>query len=214
MKKEPIILIGGGGHCISCIDVLKLENVFEIIGILDAPEKIGSSVSEIEVIGTDEDIPKFVKENMHFLITIGQIKSSERRLNIYNKVKELGGKLPVIISPRSYISSTALIEEGTILMHNSLLNSHARIGRGCIINTGALIEHESVIGDFCHISTQAVVNGQVKIGNGSFIGSNAVIANNVTLPDNIIVASGACIHRSVDKTGLYIGNPARKFVKK
>jgi sugar O-acyltransferase (sialic acid O-acetyltransferase NeuD family) len=206
---EHIILIGGGGHCLSCIDVLRLENKYEIIGILDTSEKIGDTISGIKIIGTDDDIPGLLNKCKNFLITIGQIKSSEKRVRIYNTVKKYGGNCPVIISPKAYISPSSIIKEGSIIMHNSLINASALIGINCIINTGALIEHEAAVGDFCHISTQAVVNGQAVIGRNSFIGSNAVIGNNVTLPDEIIVAAGACITRSLEKTGIYIGNPAR-----
>ncbi len=210
---EPIILIGGGGHCISCIDVLRLLGKFEIIGIIDTAEKVGSTLLGIKVVGTDDDIPHLVSKYKNFLITVGQIKTVDIRERIYDVIKKNGGNLPVIISPKAYVSSTANIDEGTILMHNSFVNANAIIGKNCIINTGALIEHESIVGDFCHISTQAVVNGQVKIGKRSFIGSNSVIINNVTLPDEIIVAAGSCIQRSPDKTGIYIGNPARKYIK-
>ena len=38
-KKDKIILIGGGGHCKSCIDVIEQEGRFTIAGIVDMPEK-------------------------------------------------------------------------------------------------------------------------------------------------------------------------------
>jgi sugar O-acyltransferase (sialic acid O-acetyltransferase NeuD family) len=210
---ESIVLIGGGGHCISCIDVLMMQNKYEIAGILDTSEKAGTEVLGIKVIGTDDDIPFLAARYSNFLITIGQIKSSEKRVNVFSLVKKYGGSLPVIISPRAYVSSSAVIEEGTIIMHDSLVNAKAHIGKNCIINTGALIEHEASVGDFCHISTHAVVNGQVTVGKNSFIGSNAVIANNLNLPDDIIIAAGACVLRSTSEAGVYIGNPVRKFNK-
>ena len=210
---EPIILIGGGGHCLSCIDVLRLANIFEIVGILDISDKAGSSLLGIKVIGDDNDIPRLAAKYRNFLITIGQIKNPEKRVRIFETVKQSGGNLPVVISPKAYVSPSAMINEGTIIMHNSLVNAKAAIGKGCIINTGALIEHEASIGDFCHISTHAIVNGQVKIGKHSFIGSNSVIANNVSLPEQIIVAAGACILKSPAETGTYIGNPATKYIK-
>ncbi len=36
--KEKIVLIGGGGHCRSAIDVIELTNKYEIIGIVDIKE--------------------------------------------------------------------------------------------------------------------------------------------------------------------------------
>ncbi len=213
MKLETVILVGGGGHCISCIDVIRSTNKYDIAGILDIPEKVGTSVSGISIIGTDADIPDLAAKDMSFLITLGQIKSSQKRVAMYNIIKENGGKLPVFISPRAYVSPSATVEEGTIIMHNSLINANAVIGSNCIINTGALIEHESFIGNFCHISTHAVVNGQVIVGNNSFLGSNSVIANNVSLPEGIIVAAGACILKTPRESGIYIGNPSKKSIK-
>jgi sugar O-acyltransferase (sialic acid O-acetyltransferase NeuD family) len=204
---EPIMLIGGGGHCLSCIDVLRSSGIYEIVGILDTPDKAGTTLSGIKVIGTDDDISELANKYRNFLITIGQIKSCEKRIRIYNTVKRNGGNLPVVVSPKAYVSPSAFVDEGTIVMHNALINAN------CIINTGALIEHEASIGDFCHISTQAIVNGQVVVGKNSFIGSNSVIANNLTLPDDIILAAGACLLKSPETAGVYIGNPARKSFK-
>jgi sugar O-acyltransferase (sialic acid O-acetyltransferase NeuD family) len=210
---EPILLIGGGGHCLSCIDVLNALNLFEIVGILDNPDKVGTTISGIRIIGTDDDIPNLVSQYKNFLITIGQIKSAQKRIRIFNAIKKNGGNLPVVISPKAYVSPSAFIDEGTIVMHNSLINAKAAIGKNCIINTGALIEHEVIIGDFCHISTHAIVNGQVIVGRDSFIGSNSVIANNLVLPDEIIIAAGTCLLKAPEKTGTYIGNPARKAIE-
>lgn len=211
---RPIILIGGGGHCISCIDVINSDNKYKIIGILDTSEKFGETILGIPIIGNDSDIPNLINECNNFLITVGQIKSSVIRRKINDIIKTNNGNLPVIISKRAYVSSNAFIDEGTIIMHNVIVNAKARIGKNCIINTGALIEHDVIINDFCHISTHAVVNGQVQVGINSFLGSNSVIANNVTLPDNVIVSAGACILKTLLDTGTYIGNPARKINRK
>jgi len=180
MKKKPIILIGGGGHCISCIDVIELEGKYTIVGILDLPEKVGQKILDYKIIGTDKQIKDYVKTCPDFLITVGQIKSAGIRRKIFNKVKEVGGSLPVITSPQAYVSKHATVDEGTIIMHHAVVNANAIIGKCGIINSKALVEHEAVINDFCHISTATCINGQVTIGANSFIGSNSTISNNIT----------------------------------
>lgn len=210
---EPIILIGGGGHCKSCIDVLQLQAKYEIVGILDRPELVGSHVMDYKIIGTDSDIRQLSDKYRNFLITVGQIKTPNKRIQIYNIVKDNGGNLPVIVSPLAYVSPSSLLNEGTIVMHKCIINSEAIIGKCGIINTGCLIEHEAIVSDFCHISTCSVINGQTRIGSRSFVGSNSVIANNLNLPDDIIVAAGAVILKSPGKTGVFIGNPAKGIRK-
>ena len=145
--KTPVVLLGGGGHCKSCIDIIEQTGQFEIIGILDPQLKIGERVLQYQVLGTDDDIPGLLKSVRHFFITMGQIKSSERRVALYKMIKSFKGELPVIISPSAYVSRHSHVGEGTIIMHHAVVNAGSTIGTNCIINTKALIEHDASIGD-------------------------------------------------------------------
>lgn len=55
--KEKIILIGGGGHCKSCIDVIEQQGEYQIAGIVDMPKNLYQKVVGYEVIATDERSP-------------------------------------------------------------------------------------------------------------------------------------------------------------
>jgi len=109
--KEKIILIGGGGHCKSCIDVIEQEGRFPIAGIVDLPQKQGQSVLGYAVLGTDEDLPELVRTYPNVLITLGQIKTPERRISLFKKLLEMGAHFPVIHSPLAYISPMQRLEK-------------------------------------------------------------------------------------------------------
>jgi len=173
-NKPKILLIGGGGHCRSVIDVIEQENKYIIIGIIDKKELIGSKVLNYEIIGCDEDLEKLFETYKYAVITVGQIKSNKIRVKLFNIVKSIGYKLPIIISPRAYLSKYAKVDEGTVLMHDSLININAQIGKNCIINTKALVEHDAIVKDNCHISTGSIINGGVIVQKDSFVGSGAV----------------------------------------
>jgi len=211
MNKEKIILIGGGGHCKSCIDVIEKEGRFEIAGIIDLPLKKGEKILGYPIIGDDEDIEKLSKEYDNFFITLGQIKSPELRIKLYKKLKSLNINIPVIISPLAYVSEHSEIGSGTIIMHHVMVNAEAKIGINCIINTKSLIEHEAQIGDFCHISTCSIINGQCRVGNNCLIGSGTTFANNIEVINDCLISSGSVILRSIENPGTYIGNPLRKI---
>lgn len=180
MKKQ-ILLIGGGGHCKSVIDVIEQENRFEIAGIIDKKELIGNDVLGYKIIGCDEDLKALRQDYMYALVTVGQIKSHESRMALFVKLKHLGYVLPALISPLAYVSKHSHIGEGTIVMHHALVNAHVSIGKNCIINTQALIEHDAMVEDHCHISTGAIVNGSVQIKTGTFYGSNATCKEAITV---------------------------------
>ena len=146
--KAKIVLIGGGGHCHSVIDVIEQENKYEIIGIIDKKELLGKKVLNYETIASDDDLSEIFKTCKNAIITIGQIESSNLRTKIFNNLKNIGFTLPVIVSPIAYVSKHSVVKEGTVVFHHALVNANARIGRNCIINTKALIEHDSIIEDY------------------------------------------------------------------
>lgn len=212
MNQRNLILIGGGGHCKSVIDVAESAG-YNIIGILDISENIGKSVLDYKVIGTDDDILQFA-DKAEFIITVGFIKSPAIRMRIFDKVKEAGGKLATIIASTAHVSRYASLGEGTVVMHQAVVNAGTRIGENCIINTFCNIEHDAVIGDQCHISTGAMVNGDCKVGKLCFIGSQSVLANGISICDDVIVGAGSLVRKNILKPGIYSGNPAILKIKK
>jgi len=184
---KNLYLIGGGGHCKSCIDVVEQEQKYRIKGIFDLGKNVGNNILGYRVIGTDDDIVNYQKEENYFLVTMGQIGDPGKRLNYINL------NLTTIISPRAYVSKHSSIGRGTIIMHNVIVNANATIGKNCIINSKALIEHDSFVGDNCHISTNTVINGFVNIGNNSFIGSNSVTKNNISVPQNSFIKANSIV---------------------
>jgi len=133
--KDKIILIGGGRHCKSCIDVIEQQDKYQVAGIVDVSEKLNQKVLGYEIIATDDDLPQLVNVNENFLVTLGHINSPEKRIRIFQTLKELVAKLSLIISTWAYVSKHAGIEKRTIVMYYSMVNVGARIGRNCIINT-------------------------------------------------------------------------------
>ena len=171
--KPKILLIGGGGHCKSVIDVIEQENKFVIAGIIDKKGLIGAKILNYKIIGCDNDLEMLFQQYKHAIITVGHIKSNSVRVKLFNLVKSIGYKTPTIISPLAYVSKYAKIDEATVIHHQALVNSDAYIGKNCIINSKALIEHDARIEDNCHISTSSIINGGVIIKENSFVGSNS-----------------------------------------
>ena len=179
IMQKPLILVGGGGHCKSVIDVA--ENVgYTILGILDMPEMVGTSVLGYPVLGTDDDIPVYV-DKAEFIITVGHIKNNIVRKKIVERIEKSGGKLATIVASDACVSMYATIGEGTAVMHKAFVNADAKVGRNSIINTMANIEHDAVIGDFCHISTGVMVNGGANIGDDTFVGSQSIVNQGINI---------------------------------
>lgn len=204
---RPLILVGGGGHCKSVIDVAEFAG-YTILGILDRPEEVGKKVLGYDVIGTDDEMVKYV-DKADFIVTVGQIKSPDLRIKLHQMIEKVGGHLATIIAPTAHVSKYATIGEGTVIMHHAFVNAEANIGKGCIINTASAIEHEAIVGDYCHISTGAIVNGGAKVGEESFVGSQTVISQCVTSGSRAVIGAGSAVVSDLPANCIAVGVPAK-----
>ncbi|MCC6287109.1 MAG: acetyltransferase [Chitinophagaceae bacterium] len=212
MGKNKIVLVGAGGHCKSSIEIIESLGSYEIEGIID---KISSDkkILSYPVLGDDSSIPGLIKQSCHFLITVGQIKSSFVRKTLFEDIKRNNGILATIKSPSAIISKRCVFGEGSIVFNLAIINCDVSIGKNIIINNKALIEHDSIIGDHSHISTGAIINGNCTIGNEVFIGSNSVVAQGINIVSNTIVGAGSVVIKNINEPGVYAGNPAKKIAK-
>jgi sugar O-acyltransferase (sialic acid O-acetyltransferase NeuD family) len=206
---KKILLVGGGGHCLSCIEAIRTTNKFSIYGIVDEFKEVGTTIIGCRILGKDEDLNVFLKCCSSALVTVGQINNAKIRVGLFNTLLGLGYDLPVICASTSYVATSAKISQGTIIMHQAMVNANASIGINCIINTKALVEHGSTIGDHSHISTGSIVNGDCTIGKRCFIGSGAVLRQGSVIADDCIVGAGSVVISDLKLPGVYYGNPAR-----
>lgn len=204
MVNPLIILVGGGGHCRACIDVIELEDRFQIAGIIEKPEAAqGDNILGYPILGSDNELPILVKDFPYALVAIGQIKRPEPRIRLYESLLELGFQLPIIISPLAYVSKYACIGTGTIVMHHAIVNACANVGNNCILNTKTLLEHDVCVGDNCHISTRSVLNGESIIGSGTFIGSGTIIRECVSIGKNCVLGAGSRVAKNIADNETY-----------
>tara|TARA_Y100001980_G_C14556714_1_gene349565 strand:+ start:7773 stop:8375 length:603 start_codon:yes stop_codon:yes gene_type:complete len=191
---NEILVIGGGGHAKSCIDVIESSKKYKIAGLVC--ESISEKI-QYPVLGNDSHLQDLRKKYDYAIIGIGQIQSPEQRISAFNLVNDLEFKLPSIISPYSYLSKYATIGKGTVLFHFAVVNANACVKDNCIINTKSLVEHDSMVSSHCHISTGAILNGGVNIGEGSFIGSGAIVRESVDVGSNCTIGGGVFVKKNV-----------------
>ncbi len=211
MDNKKLILVGGGGHCKSVIDVAESAG-FQIRGVLDVPENVGKKVLGYSIVGTDDQIPDYVNDAV-FVVTVGHIKDVTLRIKLHQKIVDAGGTLATIIASTAHVSKYAQIGEGSVIMHQAVVNADAIIGKGCIINTFANIEHDAKIGDYCHISTGAMINGNCVVGNETFFGSQSVMVNGIEITSGCVIGASSLVRKNVTQKGIYSGNPAILKIK-
>ena len=202
MTRDPtLLLVGAGGHARACIDLIEQEGRFVVKGLVGLSKEVGLAILNNPVLGTDEDLSTLLGHCANAIIAVGQIKTPDPRIRLFDLLQQNNCALPTIMSPRAYVSPHANLEAGTIVMHGAVINAGAVVGKNCIINSQSLVEHDVVIADHCHIATAATINSGVCIGTGTFIGSNSSVKQGVSIGDRCVIGMGQQVLANC-KTGI------------
>jgi sugar O-acyltransferase (sialic acid O-acetyltransferase NeuD family) len=207
---ENILLFGGGLHANYCIDIIKKEGKYNIIGIADSNKDIGTEFYGYKVIGRQEQLKKLIEEYKidAGIITIGDNWS--RKL-VYDCVKNIvpDFKFANAIHPSTIIGMNVELGVGIVIMAGCIINPNAIVGDFCFFATGAQLEHDCKIGDFASISAGSITGGKVNIGKYSAIALGVTIMDRLNIGENTVVGSGSLVIKDLPDNVLAYGHPAK-----
>jgi len=110
----------------------------------------------------------------------------------------------VLIGDNVNIGPYTVIHRGTLGMTS--------ISSGCQIGSLNNIGHNCRIGINNVLAAGVILNGGIYTGSNCWFGSGSIVKHYTTLYDNVVIGHGAVVTKDIDKSGIYVGNPAR-FLK-
>ncbi|MFY9080263.1 UDP-N-acetylbacillosamine N-acetyltransferase [Aliarcobacter cryaerophilus] len=194
---KRIYIYGASGHGLVVADVAKSCGYENVIFIDDDKNKGYKTFDDI-------------KENRDYHIAFG-IGNNQIRAKLYKKVKENGFFTPTLIHSSSIISSSARIEEGTVVMPNVVVNAKAYIGKCVILNSSCVVEHECKIDNFVHISPNVALAGDVKIGDFTHIGIGSSVIQCLEIGKNSIIGAGSVVVKNIADFKKAYGTPCKEI---
>ncbi len=204
------VLIGAGGHALSVFDTVSSQNEYSIVGCIT--EDISMNKLPIPIIGNDDTLEKIYSDGIKCAImALGNMGGlgSNRRWDLYLKLKKIGFDIPIIVDRTAIISDDVKIGEGTFIGKGVSINRGAVIGNASILNTRSVIEHETKIENNVHVAVGAIICGGCYVGAGTLIGAGAVMIQNTRVGNNSVVGAGAVVVKNVMDRCLALGLPAK-----
>jgi sugar O-acyltransferase (sialic acid O-acetyltransferase NeuD family) len=176
------LLIGAGGHAKAVVEAGR-ASFGDPTAYVDPNPADWLAVAQIR---SDLDVKE---SNLPVIIGVGGVCTAElvKRLELLDEYLARGHFAPVVVHPYAYVSHSARLESGTIVLAGAIIQPAVAIGRGVIVNTRAVIEHDSTIGDGAHVAPGAVVLGGCRVGRCAMIGANAVVLPGTSVADEALV---------------------------
>lgn len=168
---NTLLLIGAGGLGSVVAEIAQISGQWSKIAFLDdTPDH--AKMREFPIIGRTGEAKDFVGEYTHALPTMG---NNEFRLNMLRHLQNLGFHIPTIIHPRAFVSPSAILGEGCIILANAVVNTKVRLGDACLVHIGAMLDHDCVVGDGVLLPIGIVIRNAANIPPKAVLRPNTVI---------------------------------------
>ena len=145
-NEQPIelVIFGAGGHAKVVIETC--------IGTSFRPVVCLGQSRWTRLVGVDVEVEEQAEQwrargVRHALVAIGNNAIRDR---VAANALSMGFELATVVSPHAWVSPTARLGSGTVVMAGAVIQVEAAIGDCGIVNTGASIDHECVLGRAVH----------------------------------------------------------------
>ena len=166
MKK--LLILGAGGYGRTVYELAQQLGEFDKIGFLD-DRSTGANI-----LGACTEFAMFADENTWMYPAFG---NNELRRRWMERLEEEQICVPTLIHPRAYVSPSAIIGEGVVVLAMAAVSTGCRIENGCIVNLGALVDHDVVMECCSHVAPGGIVKAENRIPPGLKVESGEVIQN-------------------------------------
>ena len=157
---KRLVILGSGGYGRTVADVAHQLNYSTIV--LDDADMVHPLFS----------FQSYINSSTSFIPAFG---NNAFRMEWINRIEESGGQLATLIHSTAYVSPTATISHGTVILPHAIVNTDVVINRGCIINLGAIVDHGCILEEGVHIAPGAIVKGENRIEKYSKIEAGEVV---------------------------------------
>lgn len=186
---KPKILLFGSKNFADTIEELATICGYEVIARIDDYDPCPPYVETFDIAS------QIYPPATHLIALAIGYKNLRARLAAYKKIKQLGYSAATLIHPTAYVSPTASIGSGSLVMAQSCIDCRSSIGEICVLWPKACVNHDTSVECNTFISPDATLCGNVHVGESSFIGASSVVVDGASLAPNTFLKMGTVYTR-------------------
>lgn len=197
-----LVVIGGGEHARVVIETARSQGL-DVEGFVDpAPCEDTQHRLGVRWLGGDA-----VRDDVVYVLGVGAIGVGDVRAKLV--ARYAGARFATIVHARAWVSPTAMLGDGTVVLAGAIVQTGARIGAHAVVGTSSVIEHDVTLGAFVQTGPGVVLGGGASVGDGSYLGLRACVRDHVAIGSRAVVGMGAVVTTRVADGATVLGVPAR-----
>lgn len=183
MKKDEIYIYGAGGFGKVVCDIIRIASKQILIVFIDddknKTEWYGKPVIKSSDVRVESKIALAIGDNVV-------------RQNIIENKDFFDYQ--TILHEKTFVSSSASIGKGCIVLSFCTINAESKIGIACILNSNCVIDHNAIIGNFVHLRHNVIVNAEAIIEDNCFIGENTIVERGAIVKKGSTIKANSVVY--------------------
>lgn len=220
MSHKKVILIGGKGSCVDIAEEIEDARVrygmdIEVLGFaFDDPAYAGGIDGWPVQCGTKGAWDKYGRYgDVYFVFGMFRYDIARERFALRDSYGIPPERYLTFVHPMTYVSRSARIGTGTIILANATIKNNVVIGTRNFINSGVNIDHDTVIGNDNFFAAHACLGSAITVGNVNFFGLNSSVRTPSVIGNYNRIGMCANVLNGIGDDMVMIGNPAKPLLK-
>jgi len=204
--KKEIVILGSGSQGRITADIC-FDMDHRVRGFLDDTKNPGTIVNGLPVLGAFSMAWEGgLGDDVAFTVALGDPFA---RTRLFARILAAGGEAATIVHPKSFLSPSASIGEGTLISPFCYIKAGARIGRFCLLEVGCSVGVDNDLGEGVFLGPSCHLNAACIIGEKSFLGTAAVVIPRKTIGAGVVIGAGSTVITDIPPDKVAAGSPAR-----
>lgn len=200
---NALLIYGGGGHGKSLIDLIRVHERYEILGVIDDGLGAGTKIMGVPVLGGGRALEDLYEHGLRLAVNaVGGVGDIMSRVHIFERLIQVGFECPALVHPMAFIEPSATLDQGVQVLPHAYIGSEVHLAFGAIVNTGAVVSHDCTIGQYANIAPGALLAGGVSVGARALIGMGVTVNLDVSIGESARVGNSAVIKQDVPRGGI------------
>lgn len=179
--------------------------------VADDPAKHESRSFNGHPIVSFEYLRSEIYSKIELLMGVGYSGLNGHRKRLFEALSADGFNFGTRIHPTAYVSNSASVGQGSIIMAGSVVEPGAIVRDNSFIGSNCTVAHDSEIGSHCWLASGSVIAGNCSIGDRTFVGVKSAITDNVRVGAKSFLGAGAIIARDTAEGSVWLSRGAEKI---
>lgn len=217
---KKVVIIGGKGSCVDIAEEiedarLRFNLDIEVLGFAFDDPIYQNGINGWPVLCSTIQAWSRYKDNPSVFFVFGMFRYdiAKERFALRNSYGIPIERYLTFVHPSAYVSRSAEIGAGTIIMSGVTIKNNVKIGTRNFINSGTNIDHDTVVGNDNFFAAHTCIGSAITIGDANFFGLNSSVRTPSVIGSYNQVGMCANVLNGVGDNMILVGNPAKRLIK-